>query len=164
MLRILGIDPGTARLGFALLDYDKTNNINLLDCGIIETSKKDTDASRLTEIRSDLDEIISKYKPQILAIEELFFFKNLKTVIPVAQARGVILEVCQSRGLQIFEYTPLEMKKIITGNGVASKELVSDLVHNFLGLKTKIKPDDAVDAVGLALSFVRNDYHRHCDA
>lgn len=156
-IRILGIDPGTARLGFAILDYDKTNKIDLIDCGVIETSKDDSDAFRLTEIRSDLKSLIDDYKPEFVAIEELFFFKNLKTVIPVAQARGVILEICQSKKLQIFEYTPLEMKKIITGNGMASKDLVSEIVHNSLGLTEKIKPDDAVDAVGLALTFVRND-------
>lgn len=161
MLRILGIDPGTARLGFALLDYDKTNKIDLIDCGVIETSKNDSDALRLTEIRLDLEEIIDKYQPKVVAIEELFFFKNLKTVIPVAQARGVILELCKSKKLEIFEYTPLEMKKIITGNGLASKAFVSDLVHSSLGIETKIKPDDAVDAVGLALSFIRNDYSKY---
>jgi crossover junction endodeoxyribonuclease RuvC len=156
-MRILGIDPGTARLGFALLDYDKSCDISLVDCGVIETSKVDSDALRLTEIRDDLEEIIDRYKPEFVAIEQLFFFKNLKTVIPVAQARGVILEICQRKKLRIFEYTPLEMKKIITGNGMASKDLVSDLIHKFLNLNTKIKPDDAVDAVGLALSFVRSD-------
>jgi crossover junction endodeoxyribonuclease RuvC len=160
MLRILGIDPGTARVGFALVDYDKTNTIDLIDCGVIETCKTKEDAVRLTEIRDDLEELIDKYQPEVLAVEKLFFFKNPKTIIPVAQARGVIVEIAQRKNLKIFEYTPLEMKKIITGNGMASKDQVSDMVHSSLGIEAKIKPDDAVDAVGLALSFVRNDYAR----
>ena len=160
MLRILGIDPGTARVGFALLDYDKSNKIDLVDCGVIETCKTKEEAVRLTEIRDDLQELIERYQPEVIAVEKLFFFKNPKTVIPVAQARGVIMELAQRKNLKIFEYTPLEMKKIITGNGMASKDQVSDMVHTSLGIQTKIKPDDAVDAVGLALSFIRNDYSR----
>ena len=158
MLRILGIDPGTARLGFAILDYDDSNKIDLIDCGVIETAKTDSDASRLTEIRDDLQELIDQYQPKIAAVEKLFFFKNPKTVIPVAQARGVVMELCQREKMRIFEYTPLEMKKIITGHGMASKDLVSEIIHSALKIQTQIKPDDAVDAVGLALSFIRSDY------
>ena len=157
MLRILGIDPGTARLGFAIVDLDNSNNINLVDCGVIETSKKDSDAARLTEIRNDLDLLIENYKPEVAAIEKLFFFKNPKTIVPVAQARGVIMELCFRKDMKIFEYTPLEMKKIITGHGMASKDLVSEVIHSSLAITEQIKPDDAVDAVGLALSFIRSD-------
>ena len=157
MIRILGIDPGTARLGYAIVDFDKANNIELVDCGVIETCKSKSDAERLVEIREDLAVVLEKYKPELLSIEKLFFFKNQKTVIPVAQARGVVLEIAQSQALKIFEYTPLEMKKIITGDGMAKKDLVCDMVHTSLNLNTKIKPDDAVDAVGLALAFIRSD-------
>lgn len=157
MLRILGIDPGTARLGFALVDCKDNSFFQLIDCGVIETSKNTAEAKRLCEIKEDLEHLILKYSPSVAAIEKLFFFKNPKTIIPVAQARGVILETCAQKGLKIFEYTPLEMKKIITGQGLASKDLVSKIIHENLNLKTTIKPDDAVDAVGLALSFIRND-------
>ena len=115
-MKILGIDPGTARLGFALLESYNSNNLyKLLQCGIIETSKFDTEAKRLTEIRLDLLELINNFTPDILAIEQLFFFKNLKTVIPVAQARGVVLQLAHESKMQIFEYTPLQVKQIITG-------------------------------------------------
>lgn len=157
MLRILGLDPGTARLGFAIIDFDKNNTLDLVDCGVIETHKDKKEELRLVEIRDDLESIIDKFKPDVAVIEQLFFFKNPKTIIPVAQARGVIVELCAGKGLHIQEYTPLEMKKIITGDGMASKDFVSDVVHRAFDIDTPIKPDDAVDAVGLALSFVRSD-------
>lgn len=160
MPRILGIDPGTARLGYAILELGSDlNNIQILDCGIIETCKTNTDAQRLKEIREDMISIIKKYKPDFSAVEKLFFFKNLKTIVPVAQARGVILEALEFGGVKIFEYTPLEMKKIITGNGMAEKSFVSDCVHKSLEIETKIKPDDAVDAVGMALALIRAEGH-----
>ncbi len=156
-VKILGIDPGTARLGYAILEL-KEKPV-LLDCGIISTSKDDNDAVRLKEIRADLLEIINKHQPQLASVEKLFFFKNPKTIIPVAQARGVILEIAASNGLEVFEYTPLEMKKTITGNGMAKKEMVAEIIHRELALDEKIKPDDAVDAVGLALTYLRSSHH-----
>lgn len=156
--RIMGIDPGTARLGYAFVDFNPATNEQLIiDCGIIETSKHLSESKRLKEIREDLIILIKKYQPSIAAVEQLFFFKNPKTIIPVAQARGVILEVAEANRLGIFEYTPLQMKKIITGNGMAEKKLVSRMIHNEFKLKEEIKPDDAVDAIGLALAFIRQD-------
>jgi crossover junction endodeoxyribonuclease RuvC len=155
-MRVIGIDPGTARLGFAILDFDKKNSAPvIIDCGIISTTKELSEAERLCEIRKDLQEILNIYKPEYAAIEKLFFFKNLKTIIPVAQARGVCMELLANQNLCINEYTPLEMKKIITGNGMAKKDFVSKVIHEFLELKQAIKPDDAVDAIGLALCFIR---------
>ncbi len=160
-LKILGIDPGTARLGYALIDFQQTTQaVQLKACGVISTHKDYSDALRLKEIREDLEKIINEYKPDILSVEKIFFFKNLKTVISVAQARGVILEIGASSGMQIYEYTPLEMKKIITGSGTASKDEVAEYVHRYLKLEKKITPDDAVDAVGMAICFVRNDAMR----
>lgn len=161
MLRVLGIDPGTARLGYALLDFDiNTRRICLVNCGIIQTSKDDSDSERLKIIRNDLIKLIEEFKPQIASVEKLFFFKNPKTIIPVAQARGVILETCANKGIKLFEYTPLEMKKIITGQGKAEKSFVSEIIHRELCLSTKISPDDAVDAVGLAICVTRADVYR----
>ncbi|MDD9897775.1 MAG: crossover junction endodeoxyribonuclease RuvC [Candidatus Melainabacteria bacterium] len=156
--RIMGIDPGTARLGYALVDFDPSSNKQaLVDCGIIETQKDLSQALRLKEIRADLSILIEEYQPQVFAVEQLFFFKNPKTIVPVAQARGVILEVAATNGLEVFEYTPLEMKKIITGHGMAEKSLVSTMIHNEFKLTEQIKPDDAVDAIGMALSYIRQD-------
>lgn len=155
--RILGIDPGTARLGYAFVDYCGLNTQLIVDCGIIQTHKDRSDAERLQEIRSDLQNLIRRYAPQIIAVEKIFFFKNPKTIIPVAQARGVILELAASEGLKIFEYTPLEMKKVVTGDGVAKKDFVSKIIHQEFKLENEIKPDDAVDAVGIALCCIRND-------
>ena len=160
-MRILGIDPGTARLGYALVDFDKRSGFQeIIDCGIIKTHKDDSDAARLMEMRNDLESIIERYHPSIVSVEKLFFFKNLKTIIPVAQARGVVLELAASKGITIYEYTPLEMKKIITGNGMAKKDLVSKVVHEAFKLKSKISPDDAIDAIGMALTFIRRDLLR----
>lgn len=156
-VRILGIDPGTANLGYAILDFHtQKQNSKLKACGIISTNKNDSEAMRLCEIRKDLEKIIIEFKPEILAIEKLFFFKNIKTAIAVAQARGVILELAANKNLLISEFTPLEMKKIITGDGTATKTQVSTIIHQYLNLNTKISPDDAVDAIGLAICFTRN--------
>lgn len=157
-MRILGIDPGIARLGYALVDFDTQSNSQvIIDCGIIQTQKDKSEAERLAEIRRDLESIITQYHPDIVSVEKLFFFKNLKTIIPVAQARGVILELAASKNLDIYEYTPLEMKKIITGNGMAKKDLVSKVIHEAFKLQVQISPDDAVDAVGMALCYLRSD-------
>jgi len=153
-VRILGIDPGTARLGYALLDLNESKK-ELLTCGIVSTSKMDTESQRLAEIRRDLKQVIDKYKPDYMSVEKLFFFKNLKTVIPVAQARGVILELAASSGIPVYEYTPLQVKQIMTGNGRAAKLAVETMVMHELGIKTKIRPDDAIDAIALALCLLR---------
>lgn len=155
--RILGIDPGMARLGYAFVDYYGSNSQKIIDCGIIETHKDRSDAERLQEIRNDLQNLIHSNLPDLIAIEKLFFFKNPKTIIPVAQARGVILELAATEALKIFEYTPLEMKKIVTGDGVASKDFVSKIIHQEFKLEHKINQDDAVDAVGIALCCIRSD-------
>ena len=157
MVRILGIDPGTARLGYAIIDFDtNSKKLDLICCGIIKTSKDDSDSTRLKIIRVDMENIINSYKPKFSSVEQLFFFKNPKTIVPVAQARGVILEVCATNGIEVHEYTPLEMKKMITGDGRAEKSLVSDIVHREFNLQENISPDDAVDAVALAMCFTRS--------
>lgn len=156
-MRILGIDPGTARLGYAVVDYETASKkLKLIDCGIIQTSKKEIEASRLSEIRKDLLSIINKFNPEISSVEQLFFFKNPKTIIPVAQARGVILEVLNSNSIPIVEFTPLQVKQILTGQGRAEKSLVAKMVKLEFDLKEDIKPDDAIDAVAIALSFIRS--------
>ena len=154
---MLGIDPGTARLGYAVVDSDSKESCHLVVCGIIETSKNQTAAQRLSEIRRDLTVLFDTYSPDFVSVEELFFFKNLKTIIPVAQARGVILELSATLGIQVFEYTPLQVKQIITGNGRADKKQIENFIKIEFGLSAAIKPDDAIDAAAIALSFIRND-------
>ncbi len=155
-MRILGIDPGTARLGYAIVDCEPSQKASLVTCGVIKTSKERTDSHRLAEIRHDLVTIIDKFKPQIVVVEKLFFFKNLKTIIPVAQARGVILEVAGSYHLPVHEFTPLQVKQIITGQGRAEKSLVADIVQRELNLEQGITSDDAADAVAIALCYHRS--------
>ena len=158
--RILGIDPGTARLGYAVVDYTSHDKaITLVACGVIATSKKDSDAKRLSEIRFDLKSIIEQYQPEVMSIEELFFFKNIKTVIPVAQARGVVMELAATMNLEIFEYTPLQVKQNITGDGRADKNQVAKIIYQLLDIKIPITPDDAVDAVALAITYLRSDFY-----
>jgi len=156
-MRILGIDPGTARLGYSILETARpeSKQYELVECGIIQTDKNKANAERLHEIRVDLKNLINNFQPEILAIEQLFFFKNLKTVIPVAEARGVVLELAYEHNLKIFEYTPLQVKQILTGHGRAEKSAVEHAVMLDLKLTEKIRPDDAVDAVAIAICFLR---------
>ncbi len=146
---ILGIDPGYAIIGYGIIDSSKNNA--LIDYGVITTPKEDSMAIRLKSIEEGLVFLINKYKPDVVAIEELFYFKNQKTVIPVAQARGVILLTCQKLVGNIYEYTPLQIKQALTGIGRAEKNQVQFMVKSILGLKSTPKPDDAADALAVAL-------------
>jgi crossover junction endodeoxyribonuclease RuvC len=149
-IRIMGIDPGTAIVGWGIITEDKKNPI-MEAYGCIETSKHKSDVDRLKEVADDIRELIIKYKPDEVAIEELFFFKNLKTAIKVAQARGVLLLIVKEARVGIFEYTPLQVKQAITGYGRAEKKQIQVMVKSILGLKDIPKPDDAADALAIAL-------------
>jgi len=150
---ILGIDPGTATVGFGVIDYQKKNKkqIVCLDYGIINTSPKQSTGERLVQINFDLAEIIKKYKPEIAAVESLFFFKNLKTVMPVSQARGVIIYTLSKKNVPFLEFTPLQAKTAVTGYGKATKNQVQKMVQNLLSLEELPKPDDAADALAIAI-------------
>lgn len=152
---ILGIDPGTATIGYGLLEIIN-NSINVLNYGVIQTSKETKMPERLKDIYDDMNNIIDNYKPDILAIEELFFFKNSKTVITVSQARGVILLSAQNFGLKIAEYTPLQVKINLSGYGRSSKIEIQNLVKDFLNLDSIPKPDDAADALAIAICHYHN--------
>lgn len=153
-MKILGIDPGTERLGYALI----TERKDLICCGIIQTSKENSDSARLAEIRKDLLSLCEKYQPDIISVEKLFFFKNLKTIIPVAQARGVILEIAGTQKVPVYEYTPLQVKQVLTGHGRAEKSLVAEMVEQEVEIPVKVKYDDAIDAIAIALCYLRMDY------
>ncbi len=147
---ILGIDPGYDRMGYGVIKHVK-GEWKLLGYGCVQTSKDQTMSERLLEISNDLQSIITKYKPIAVGVEDLFFSKNVKTAIKVAEARGVILCSAQKNKLEIFEFTPLQIKQQIAGNGRADKTQVQILSAMMLGLKDKLKQDDAADAVAVAI-------------
>lgn len=147
---ILGIDPGTALTGFGVI-LDKKAELELVAYGCIETNKSFSTADRLKESDKQLSKIIQKYKPNKIAVEDLFFFKNLKTAIKVSQARGVILCRAAAAKCEIEEYTPLQVKQAVTGYGRAEKKQVQEMVKVILNLKEIPKPDDAADALAIAI-------------
>ena len=149
-MRILGIDPGYAIVGFGIIDYNGYDN-KVIDYGVIETPKEDPLPIRLQHIEESLRVIFETYKPDEVAVEELFYFKNQKTVIQVAQARGVIILACQKYCGNIYEYTPLQIKQALTGQGRAEKAQVQYMVKAILGLDSIPKPDDAADALAVAI-------------
>lgn len=147
---ILGIDPGTATTGFAIIEVKK-NQSRLLSSGCIITSKEKTNAERLEIIYKDICKIILDFKPKVLACEKIFFFKNAKTVISVAQARGVILLAGKLAGLKVAEYTPLQVKQALTSYGRADKQQIQEMTKTLLNLKFVLRPDDAADAAAVAI-------------
>jgi crossover junction endodeoxyribonuclease RuvC len=155
MVKVLGIDPGTATIGWAIINQNK-GEIIPIDYGCINTSPRKTTSERLKETARDLEKIIKKFKPQEAAVEDIFFFKNLKTAVKVSQARGAILLTLESCGLKIFEYTPLQLKQAITGYGRAEKKQVQIMVKNILKLKAIPKPDDAADALAIAICHINS--------
>ena len=154
-MRILGVDPGIATIGFALLDFDK-QKYSLLRCGVITTPAHTALSSRLEIIYADLNQVIEAFRPDVVAIEELFFNTNITTGISVAHGRGVILLACRQSGLKIYEYTPLQVKQAVVGYGRAEKKQVMEMVKRLCCLSEAPKPDDAADAVALALCHARS--------
>ena len=152
-MRVLGIDPGTAIVGYSIIDY-KNNKIQLIDYGCIYTNKEDSLSLRLEQVYLRVESLINLYKPDHMAIEELFFFKNQKTIISVAQSRGVIILKAQWSGLDIYNYTPLQVKTGITGYGRASKKQVQEMTKIILKLSEIPKPDDAADAIAIAINHI----------
>lgn len=155
-MKILGIDPGMAIVGYCILDFDG-KNLKILHSGSIQTGKNLSESERLLEIFNDLQTIVKTYQPDVCAIEKLFFFRNYTTVMPVAHARGVILLVLQQFGVPVYEYTPIQVKQILTGYGRATKKEVEQMVKISLGVETLPKLDDTVDAIAIAISYTRCD-------
>lgn len=154
-MRILGIDPGTGRIGWGILDINDNKEI-LAAFGCIEIPAHTPLPQRLETIFLELGKIIEEYKPDQAAIEELFFATNAKTVMSVSQGRGVIVLTLQLRNVPIFNYTPLQVKSAITGYGKADKKQVERMVLAILKLKEAPKPDDTVDAIAIALTHSTN--------
>lgn len=147
---ILGIDPGTATTGYGVIE-NKGGKLIILDFGCICTDAKLDMPERLDLIAKKLKKIIKKHNPRIMAVEELFFFKNNKTIITVGQARGVILFIGKNQGLKVCEYTPLQVKQAVVGYGRADKNQIQQMVKAILNLKSTPKPDDAADALAVAI-------------
>lgn len=154
-MRILGIDPGYAIVGFGLISAERGEQ-KLLTCGAINTKAGDEMAYRLVQIQNDMKQLLDTFKPDAVAIEELFFNTNITTGINVAQARGVIMAECCKADVPIFEYTPLQVKMAVTGYGKAEKRQVMDMTRRLLKLDDVPKPDDAADAVAIALCHARS--------
>jgi len=153
-MKILGIDPGMAIVGYSVVEFDGTG-VTLLNSGSIKTSKDNTESQRLLEIFEDITTVIERYKPDIASIEKLFFFKNQKTVMPVAAARGVIMMALERCGVKAFEYTPMEVKQIMTGYGRADKSEVGQMVKIAFNGQELPKLDDTVDAMAIAICHTR---------
>ena len=156
-MKILGIDPGMAIVGYGMIETE-SNNINLLSSGSIQTNKNLNDSKRLLEIFNDLSELVEKLQPDCAAVENLFFFKNQKTVIPVAEARGVILTVLEKYNIPTYSYTPMEVKQVLTGYGRAEKKEVQQMVGIALQTDKLPKLDDTVDAIAIAICHSRSTH------
>ena len=154
-MRILGIDPGYAIVGYGVIDYVGVK-VSLVDYGAITTAADMPFERRLAAIYDDMRVLLNTYKPQEMGIEKLFFNTNQKTGIDVAQARGVTLLAATNMGIPIYEYTPLQVKQSVVGYGRAEKHQVMEMVKRLCSLKAAPKPDDAADAVALALCHARS--------
>lgn len=148
---ILGIDPGLATLGYGVIEKDERGNCKVLDCGVVVTPKNEGLPVRLAMLEEGLCKILDKFQPDEIAMEELFFSKNITTGIAVAHARGVALLACVKHCGKLFEYTPMQIKQAVTGYGKADKKQMQTVVASLLHLKAVPKPDDAADALGVAL-------------
>jgi crossover junction endodeoxyribonuclease RuvC len=151
----LGIDPGTATTGFGLIT-EKRDKLIFVGHGIITTSTKDSSQGRLRRIYTELKKIILEYKPGAIAVEKLFFGANSKTAIAVGQARGIVLLTAAEMKITVAEYTPLEVKMALTGYGRADKKQIQQMVKTLLGLSFLPKPDDAADALAIAICHLHS--------
>ncbi|MBQ7835488.1 MAG: crossover junction endodeoxyribonuclease RuvC [Ruminiclostridium sp.] len=149
-MRIIGIDPGYAIVGFGVLEYNRAQ-FDVVDYGAVTTPAGMDFNSRLLEIYNDLCYILDKFKPDFMAIERLYFTSNQKTAIDVAQARGIVLLAARQRNIQVFEYTPLQVKQSVTGYGKAIKKQVQEMTTRILRLSEIPKPDDTADALAIAI-------------
>ncbi|MDR1815536.1 MAG: crossover junction endodeoxyribonuclease RuvC [Clostridiales Family XIII bacterium] len=149
-MRILGIDPGYAILGWGVVDY-RAGRYRLVDCGALTTGKEMPMPARLKALYAGLADVIGMFLPEAAAVEELFFNSNAKTAIHVGEARGAAILACANLGVEVYEYTPLQIKQALSGYGRATKEQMQELVRSVLGLEKAPRPDDVADAVAAAI-------------
>ncbi|HIR65782.1 MAG TPA: crossover junction endodeoxyribonuclease RuvC [Candidatus Fimimonas gallinarum] len=155
MKRVIGFDPGFAIVGYGVLDYEDFRNVRVVDYGVITTPKEESFPVRLALIYKGVQELIEKYKPDEVAVEELFFNTNITTGINVAHARGVLLLAAIHHCGCLYEYTPLQIKQAMTGYGKATKKQIQEMVRVYLALSKIPKPDDAADALAVALTHIQ---------
>jgi crossover junction endodeoxyribonuclease RuvC len=151
---VLGIDPGTAVTGYGVVKGDRTLPPRLIECGVIRTRPRDSLALRLQEIYAGVSELIQRHQPEAMAIEDVFYARNVRTTVVLGHARGVILLAAANARLDIAEYPPAEIKKAVVGTGAATKEQVQFMVARLLRLKSPPQPADASDGVAAALAYV----------
>lgn len=154
---ILGIDPGYAIVGYGVIEKDKSGKCRVIDYGAINTPKEEDFPVRLAMIQDGMKCLINRFKPDAIAVEELFFNQNITTGIAVAEARGVILCTAIQHVPKVFEFTPMQIKLAITGVGKADKKQVQYMTKTILGLKSVPKPDDAADALAVALTLAQTN-------
>ena len=154
-MRILGIDPGIATVGFGVIESDRGQQ-RMIQYGAITTQAGLPLATRLVQIGNDLEMLIGQFQPDELAIEELFFSKNITTGIAVAHGRGVVLYTAEKMQIPIYEYTPMQVKQAVVGYGLAEKRQVMDMTRRLLKLKSIPRPDDAADALAIAICHARS--------
>ncbi|MFN8497544.1 MAG: crossover junction endodeoxyribonuclease RuvC [Anaerolineae bacterium] len=158
-MRVMGVDPGTAICGWGMIDSDG-DNATLVDYGAVTTEAGTPLAQRLHTVYWQLDELIRRYKPDALAVEQLFFSKNVTTALAVGHARGVVLLAAANEGVAIHEYRPMEVKQAIVGYGKATKDQMQQMVRMILGLDDIPRPDDAADALAIALCHAQSSRYR----
>ena len=154
-MRIIGLDPGLARVGYGIIEIENDEK-KLLDCGVIETSKEKKEEDRLYEIFNDLNKLINHWNPDSASVEKFFFYRS-STTISVVQARGVIMMVLASKRIHVSEYSPAQIKLTIAGSGKASKKEVLEAVMYNLKLNNPPKPDDSADALAIALTKLNDE-------
>jgi len=147
---IIGIDPGTAITGYGIVKKDK-NCLKCLEYGCIRTDSILPQGERLKKINSELNKLIKKYRPEVMAVENIYFFKNLKTAMPVSQSKGIILFTAAKKKIPVYEFTPPQVKMTITGFGRASKKQMQEMIKVIFKLEKIPKPDDAADALSIAV-------------
>lgn len=159
-MRILGIDPGYATIGFGVIEAERAQ-VHMVTYGAITTPAGLPLSRRLYQIETDLEELIAQVKPDAVAVEELFFNTNITTGIAVAHGRGVILFAAEKCGIPLYEYTPSQVKLAVTGYGKAEKHQVMDMTRRFLKMDQMPRPDDAADAIAVALTHANSQQAKH---
>jgi len=150
---VLGIDPGTATTGYGVVRQDRTRLVQLVECGVVRTRARDPLPSRLREIFEGVEELIARHRPDALAVESIFYAKNVRTTVTLGHARGVILLAGELAGVRVHEFPPAEIKKAVVGTGAATKEQVQFMLTRLLRLKAVPQPSDAADGVAAALTY-----------